>query len=288
MPPTPLLLDREALARDIHRLPSLPPIVLELMNLVRTESPLGTLGETLSLDQALSAKVLQLANSPFYGVSGRVASIRDGISILGTSQLTCMVMAAALTLQFEERYGQSLHLDSFWKHSVGCAVAAKHVAMACGLDSAAAFSAGLLHDVGRLVIESHYPQEVAQALAWSETNDLPQCDAEQSLLGICHVEIGGWVSRHWCFAPEIVQAIEHHHWPTDAPVEPLTDVVHIADAITHALDLCGDPMEVVPWINEAAWTRLQLTEDKVHALLGQIEQEFRELAQHLRPARGMA
>lgn len=288
MPSAPLLLDREALARDIHRLPSLPPIVLELMNLVRTDSPLEALGDALSLDQALSAKVLRLANSPFYGVSGRVASIRDGISILGTSQLSCMVMAAALTLQFEERYGQLLHMDVFWRHSIACAVAAKHLALSCAMDSAAAFSAGLLHDVGRLVIESHYPQEVAQAVAWSESNGMPQCDAEQSLLGICHVEIGSWVCKHWCFAPEIVQAIEHHHWPAQDIVEPLTDVVHVADAIAHALDVCGDPLEVVPWINEAVWTRLQLTEDKVLALLGHIEQEYLELAQHLRPTRGNA
>ncbi len=101
-PPRLLKLDREALARDVRALPSLPTVVQELMMLVqKNEVQLDTITNTLSLDQALSVKVLQLANSPFYGLSGRVRSIRDAINILGMRQLSSLVIAAALTLQFE-------------------------------------------------------------------------------------------------------------------------------------------------------------------------------------------
>ena len=97
-PPRLLKLDREALARDVRALPSLPTVVQELMMLVQNnEVQLDTITNTLSLDQALSVKVLHLANSPFYGLSGRVRSIRDAINILGMRQLSSLVIAAALT-----------------------------------------------------------------------------------------------------------------------------------------------------------------------------------------------
>lgn len=128
-PPRLLKLDREALARDVRALPSLPTVVQELMMLVqKNEVQLDTITNTLSLDQALSVKVLHLANSPFYGLSGRVRSIRDAINILGMRQLSSLVIAAALTLQFEKLHGQSLHMNAFWRHSIGCATAARQLA----------------------------------------------------------------------------------------------------------------------------------------------------------------
>src|SRR5574343_70581 len=119
-PPRLLKLDRESLARDIRSLPSLPTVVQELMLLVRQkEVQLEAVSNTLRLDQALSIKVLQLANSPFYGLSGRIGSVRDAINILGMRQLGSLVIAAALTVQFEKLHGKSLHMDSFWRHSIG-------------------------------------------------------------------------------------------------------------------------------------------------------------------------
>ncbi len=156
----------------------------------KNEVQLDTITNTLSLDQALSVKVLQLANSPFYGLSGRVRSIRDAINILGMRQLSSLVIAAALTLQFEKLHGQSLHMNAFWRHSIGCATAARQLAKRTGLDEQAAFTAGLLHDVGRLVVDSHHPLEAAQAIAWAEASDTPHCDAEYMLLGIDHTELG--------------------------------------------------------------------------------------------------
>ncbi len=120
-------------ARDVRALPSLPTVVQELMMLVqKNEVQLDTITNTLSLDQALSVKVLQLANSPFYGLSGRVRSIRDAINILGMRQLSSLVIAAALTLQFEKLHGQSLHMNAFWRHSIGCATAAPPACQAHG------------------------------------------------------------------------------------------------------------------------------------------------------------
>jgi putative nucleotidyltransferase with HDIG domain len=281
-----LTLDREALARDIRSLPSLPKVVQELMLLVRqSEVQLDVVTHTLQLDQALSAKVLQLANSPFYGLSGRIDSIRDAINILGMRQLGSLVIAAALTLQFEQLHGQSLHMNAFWRHSIGCATAARQLAQRAGLDEQAAFTAGLLHDVGRLVVDSHYPLEAAQAIAWAEQHDLPHCEAERTLLGIDHTELGEWVCRHWRFTSDVIEAIAGHHHPPPAGGASLIDVVHVADAITHALDLADAKTEAVPSINAIAWTRMGLKEEELPALLGSIESEFNDMQAVLRPAK---
>ncbi len=275
---SPLTLDREALARDIRSLPSLPTVVQELMQLMRQkEVPLEVISNTLRLDQALSIKVLQLANSPFYGLSGRVGSVRDAINILGLRQLGNLVIAAALTMQFEKLHGRSLRMASLWRHSVCCAVASRQLATLAGLDAAAAFTAGLLHDVGRLVVDSHYPEEAAQAIAWAEQNDLSHSEAEQLLLGIDHAELGEWVCRHWRFSSDVVEAIAGHHRPPPAGPVSLIDVVHAADAITHALDIAGAADEAVPCVNPLAWARLNLREDDLPALFASIESEFNDL-----------
>ena len=150
--PAPLALDREALARDIRSLPSLPTVVQELMRLLRQEVPIEVISNTLRLDQALSIKVLQLANSPLYGLSGRIGSVRDAINVLGLRQLGGLVIAAALAMHFNKLHGQSLPMNTLWRHSIGCAVASRHLALLAGLDSAAAFTAGLLHDVGFMAL----------------------------------------------------------------------------------------------------------------------------------------
>lgn len=284
--PSPLTLDREALAQDIRSLPSLPTVVQELMLLMqKKEVPLDTVSNTLRLDQALSVKVLQLANSPFYGLSGRISSIRDALNILGMRQLGSLVVAAALTGQFEKLHGKALNMDAFWQHCIGCATAARQLAQRAGLDEQAAFTAGLLHDVGRLIVDSHHPLEAARAIAWAEQNDASHCEAERLLLGIDHAELGAWVCRHWRLSSSVTEAIAgHHHLPRTGSLS-LTDVVHVADAITHALDLAGASTQAVPDIHPAAWERLGLQDSALPALLGSIESEFNDLQAVLRPAK---
>ncbi len=156
--------------------------------------------------------------------------------------------------------------------------------MISGADAHAIVTA-LLHDVGRLVVDSHYPLEAAQAIAWAEEHDMPHSEAEHTLLGIDHTELGEWVCRHWRFSSDVVEAIAGHHRPPPAGPVSLIDVVHVADAITHALDIAGAATEAVPGVNPMAWARLNLHEDDLPALLASIESEFNDLLAVLRPAK---
>ena len=268
--PTPRLtpVDRDVLAASIRSLPSFPAVVTELAALVRQPTVnVDHIASTAGLDQALTARVLQLANSPFYGRSGQVGSIRDGINILGLRQLTGLVTAATVTLQFERLHGKPLGMTEFWRHSIACAVTARQLAAFCGLDDAAAFTAGLLHDVGRLVLDNHCPHAMAQVRQWAQDNRVSQCAAERELLGICHAEIGEWVSRHWRFTPDIIEAIAKHHQPPPAGPASLIDVVHTANALAHGVDT-PDAVGTVGQrtIDALAWSRLGLSPEAVTAV----------------------
>ncbi len=279
-----IALDREALASDVSSLPSLPTVVVQLQSLMQqSEAPLDSFANTLQLDQALSVKVLQLANSPFYGLCNRIGTVRDAINVLGLRQLGTLVLAAALTVQFEKLHGKALHIEAFWRHSICCAVAARQIARLHGMNEPAAFTAGLLHDVGRLLVDSRHPEEAAAILAWAESQDIAYCEAELALTGIAHAELGQWVCQHWHFAPEITEAIAGHHQPAASTMASLADVVHVADALAHALDLAGLDSEAVPAVDRGAWLRLALTEQRTTVLLRGIEEEFQQLQAVLRP-----
>lgn len=271
--------DRDMLAVSIRSLPSFPAVVTELAALVlQPTANVDHIANMAGLDQALTARVLQLANSPFYGRSGQVGSIRDGINILGLRQLTGLVTAATVTLQFERLHGKPLGMTEFWRHSIACAVTARQLAASSGLDDAAAFTAGLLHDVGRLVLDHHCPQAMAQVRQWAQDNRVTHCAAERELLGICHAEIGEWVSRHWRFTPDIIEAIAKHHQPPPAGPASLIDVVHAANALAHGVDPPDDEGAVGQRaIDALAWSRLGLSAEVVAALLLQVAEECSSL-----------
>lgn len=284
--PSALLLNREALARDIRALPSLPPVVMELLSLMqKSDTALDHFADTLRLDQALSVIVLQLANSPFYGLSGRISSVRDAINVLGLRQLGTLVVAAALNAQLGTLGARSREMQVFWRHSIACGVAARHLARLQGWNEAVAFTAGLLHDIGRLVVDSHYPDRAAQVMAWAKTHDMSHSEAERQLTGVDHTELGQWVCEHWRFPTEITQAIAQHHCPPENGPATLSDVVHVADAMAHTLDLTGQDHEAEPPARPWSWQRLKLSEEILLTLLQSAEEEFHQLEAVLQPAK---
>ena len=127
---------------------------------------------------------------------------------------------------------------------------------------------------------------MAQALQWAVENDAPHLQAEQALLGVSHAEVGAWLAGHWHFAPEVLEAIAHHHNPPDSAQLSLTDLVHGANALVHALDLAGVAHEAVPPLNPGAWSRLAPSRQNLPRLLARVEQEFEQLRAILRPHAG--
>ncbi|MEW5770237.1 MAG: HDOD domain-containing protein [Pseudomonadota bacterium] len=265
---TPLTMD-EVLA-NIQRMPSLPVIVGDLIKaLDDEETGIDQLAEGIAKDQTLAARALRVANSPFYGTQHKVASIHDAIVILGFRAVGSLVTAASITGYFAPPPGVAFNLASFWRHGIGTALCARALARDAGVDPESAFTAGLLHDIGALVLLTAEPKRYAKVLAHRERNDSFRIEAEREVLGVDHAQAGEALASRWRFPSEIVRAVALHH----APDAGLADVVHAADVLAHALDLAGDPLARVPTPCPGAWRRLGLDRDRLRAMFGGIEQE---------------
>ncbi len=273
---TPPLLGR------LRELPSMPQVVLDLQAaLAREDVSIEAIAETVSHDQALAARALRIANCSFYGVPTRVVSIRQAIGILGLRSVSTMVVAAAVSDRFPRIVCSGFSLDRYWRHSVAVALGARQLARSLRLDADTAFTAGLLHDLGRLALASLSPQVLEQAYRRRALDDCQMLDAERQELGTDHADIGREVAVRWHFGTEVVDVLGLHHEPPATPSVTLVDVVHVADNIAHSLDLAQDSDDMVPRLDLAAWNRVGLTQSQCMVIFENMEGELDGLCEAL-------
>jgi putative nucleotidyltransferase with HDIG domain len=141
-----------------------------------------------------------------------------------------------------------------------------------------AFTAGLLHDIGRLVLVTGHPDAYAQVVAWHAHHGGDWQDAEQAVLGIDHVDAGVALADHWNFSSTMRQAIAYHHAPDIHGAGFLATIVHVANAIVHALDLAGEDDELVPRVSSVAWDAMGLNEEAYLHLFRETELQFGEMS----------
>lgn len=276
----------EQLARKVHELPALPQALAQVRGLIeRDDVAFDDLAAAISHEPSLAADLLRLANSSLYGLAGRVRSVRDAISVLGLRNLGLLLTAAALRSSLQPDGRNGFDTLAHWRHGVASGLCAHHLAVELGAERDAAFTAGLLHDLGRLALACVAPEALAAAQAQSLQQDVPLLDAEQQCLGTDHAAFGALVAGHWHFGSDIVEAIRWHHGPSGRPgpagaadpSAPLADLLHVADAMAHALDLNAQPHERVPRIDAASWNRLRLSDETCLRAFERTESQLRSL-----------
>lgn len=279
-----MTLSRADVAQQLDDLPSLPAVVMELLDSIDAEEvDIAVLAKKVSRDQALTAKTLRLANSPLYGLRVKVTTLQQAITFLGFQTTRNLITAAALTGCFAERSCAGFSHQAFWRHSIATAACAKALAGHLRFNQDYAFTAGLLHDIGRLVLVTCFPERYAQVAAWRDAHDTVWLDAERALLGIDHVDAGLALAEHWHFSDTMRQAIAHHHAPERPGAGFLATIIHAADAIAHALDLAGVEDELVPPLSAVAWHALQLDERACLHLFDETARQYEEMAAVLVP-----
>ena len=252
-----------SLVRD---LPALPAAVFELLELLgRDDVGTPALVAKISLDQALTAKTLRLANSSFYGMPRHVGSVSDATTVLGLRTVRVVLTAAALHGAFKPPACAGFDFMAFWRHAVCTAVCARLVGTEIGADAEAAFTAGLLHDIGKLILASSHPERYAEVLAHA-AGGAPLRVVEAEWLGIDHAQVGARVAEHWRFPKPIVDAITHHHAPPDASAAfALVRLVHVAVLLARALGTATPAQPFAPLdphaTGHAAWLALGLNAD---------------------------
>ncbi|UTY57933.1 HDOD domain-containing protein [Massilia sp. erpn] len=264
---------------QLDDLPSLPAVVMELLNSIDQEDiDISVLAKKVSHDQALTAKTLRLANSSLYGLQVKVTTIHQAITYLGFQTTRNLITAAAVTGCFAEGACAGFDHKAFWRHSIASAACAKVLARHMRFNQDYAFTAGLLHDIGRLVLVSSFPQRYEEVLAYRAEHDCHLLEAERAVLGIDHVEAGLALAEHWNFSDTMRLAIGGHHDPEAPGAGFLAAIIHVADAIVHALDLAQAPDDLVPPVSAVAWQALAIDEDSYMHIFRETELQYEEIS----------
>jgi putative nucleotidyltransferase with HDIG domain len=256
-------------------LPTVPAVVRKLMTTI--DSPtlsLTDLGNLISKDQALTARLLKMVNSPIYGFPGRISSVSQALILLGLNVVKGMLLGISVVEIMEKT------MMGLWEHSLATAVAAKAIAVKKGLDEAEeVMVSALLHDIGKVALKSKFPEEYARALDISEREGKLIKDAEEDVFGINHADAGGWIAQKWSFPLGLIEPIRYHHRPTISKHAPLqTAIVHVADVLVRGrgVGFAGD--RFVPELHPRSWDLLSLTEKEIRDVLLAVEDTADEAA----------
>lgn len=223
---------------NIRNLPSIPVIMMEVSKLLDNPKTSATeLGNLISKDQELVAKILAVANSPLYGLPRRVSTIEFAIVILGFDHIKNIVIALSMIEAFKNEDNKLWNKKAYWLHSLLTAAAAKRIADELGYrKSGEAFTAGLLHDLGISVIRRYFPKEFDLINETVAEQNVSFLDAEASIIGLSHCELGQILSDKWNLPQFLGDTILHHHDPIKSEENKiLASIVHLADYMTQKL-----------------------------------------------------
>lgn len=270
---TSLALDQ--VLRKINNLPSLPTVVMELLASIEQEDVnLDALAHGIAQDQALTAKTLRVANSSFYGMAHQITTITEAIAVLGFRAVRSLATTAALVGTFDSHKLGRINFAPFWRHSVATAVCARELTKHLQLNTEHAYTAGLLHDIGRLVLVTQFQTAYEDVMAYRSLHDCTLLEAERAVLNLDHAAVGHAMTAHWKFPEGMQDAIANHHSPTLAPSQTLPRVLQVADALAHALDFSGDEDDLVPDLPPATWQLLGLDDTTLLAVMADSERQF--------------
>lgn len=265
----------EAILLKINNLPSLPTVVMALLaSMGQEDVNVEALANTIAQDQALTAKTLRLANSSFYGMAKQVTTLHEAITILGFRTVRSLATTAALMGAFDGKNSVSLNVTPFWRHAIAAAVCARVLARHLSVNPDYAYTAGLLHDIGRLILVTQFQAEYEATMAYRVAHDCSLLEAERAVLGLDHAEVGLMLTQNWKFPEELQQALAQHHAAQAMGLPTLTVLVMAANTIAHALDLSLDPDDLVPPVPHGLWQQLGLPDPVLLDVFQQTEQQF--------------
>jgi len=263
--------------QSIIQLPALPTIAMEVVELVdNPKTSASRLGKLISTDQALTAKVLKIANSPFYGFPRKISTIDFAIIVLGYDALKEIVISISLVSSLQRKSDAQFDAKAFWDHSILSGVLARRLARDLGYRvSGEVFVGGLLHDMGISVLHRYFKNEFRRIAEIIKETDLTALEAEESVLGVTHAEVGGWLAERWNLPSHLVEAIIMHHTPGQAQQnKDLVALIHCADIF--AWRMTPQPMDFDKGVDfdQDALNHLRLNDAHV---LQEYMQSYREL-----------
>jgi len=274
--------DPEKIIARIDDLPTLPRIVLKITELVNDpKSSAKDLARIISDDQVLTARLLKLVNSSFYGFPQRISTVTNAIVLLGFDAIRSLLLTTSVFDLFAGRTKKRrLEQEKFWDHSLGCAVGAKVIGNDLRRDKIEElFVSGLLHDIGKIVEMQFLPDEFNQVMEVVNHENSLMVMAEDHVLGFNHARIGQLLAEKWNLPIKLGQVIAHHHRPEYAGSFIMeASIVHLADILCRALNMGYGGDNKIPPLDKAAWESLRIKTAAFESIMATMQNEYRDIS----------
>lgn len=260
------------------QLGALPTIYNKINEAVENpESSFSEIGHIIGQDTALSAHLLKIVNSSYFGFSSKVETISHAITVVGMVQLRDLTLATAIINNFKGIPRDAVNMHSFWKHSIAAGLAGRVIGVYLKEPNPERFYVlGLLHDLGRLLLYLKIPEDMSRVLIKYSHGGLLH-EAENDVLGWDHAEVGGRLLRKWNLSERLVEGVLFHHNPSCAPHFPLeAAVTHVADIIAQTLEFGTSGERYVPDLDNEAWKILGLSPSSLSSVLTQVDRQANE------------
>jgi HD-like signal output (HDOD) protein len=261
---------QKILNKDI-KLPEIPSIVFELNEVIM--DPLAStdnIAQVVNKSPSLTALLLRIVNSPFYGFPSKIESISRAVTIIGTREISSLALGISMITHFEGIPKEVLDMFSFLRHGLACGIMSRLLAANKNMpQTEQLFVSGLLHDIGRLIVYKYFPEQAKNVLSASRASNGLLYEAEEVDLGCRHTDIGKYLLREWKLPPALESNIFYHHNPSSAPDPTSATIVHLADIIVNGLGMGSSGEILVPPLDCAAWDGLGLSTSSFEVTIGQ-------------------
>jgi len=270
---------------EVSGLVSPPDVYVKVFDLMESATATADdMGLIISQDPSLTARLLKIVNSPFYNFSSRIDTVSRAVAVVGLRELYSLVVAVSAVKSFSAIPNDVVNMDTFWRHSIYCGIISRLLAKRCNvLHTERLFIAGLLHDIGSLVIYNRVPDIAKKMLETANGDEEKLFVTELGELGFTHADLGGELLKQWTLPDSLQEAVAFHHAPAGAKGAKMeAALVHIANILANQSELGAFCEVKVPAteIDEAAWAATGLKKDKFDSdeIIGEAGIQFVETA----------
>jgi putative nucleotidyltransferase with HDIG domain len=269
------------LVQGVGGLVTLPNVFIRINQLVEDpNSSTADIAKAVSQDPSFTVRLLKVANSPFYGFSSTIDTVSKAVSVIGTSQIRNLALSMSVASTFAGLPNNLVSMENFWRHSLYCALTARILArQARKCDPEALFTAGLLHDIGELIIFNRLPEQAKDSLllVLDHVDDFPVYQAERQIIGFDHAQVGGELARQWNLPPLLEECIAYHHSIGEAKRHPReTALVHLANILAQMAEVDTLNSDDVSAIDTHAWELTGLDEAVIELVVREAQEEIVE------------
>jgi len=251
-------LSAKELVEGSVRLVSLPEVCIRVNEMLDEPNvTVAGLGNVIIQDTSLTARLLKIVNSSYYGFEAKIETVSRAVTVVGLRELRGLVIAASAVEMFSNIPEEVFNKVRFWRHSLYCGVIARLLAEQCHvLHSERLFVAGLLHDIGKLIVAQRLQEETKLIVLETKLGERSELEIERDILGFTHAEVGGELMKSWNMPETLIEAVSFHHSPLDADKGVMeTSLIHIANILTVEAELGLDMKNhaAVEKIAPSAW-----------------------------------